>query len=1255
MRRERRARKPVGNATGSRKVEKRKPPRRASRFLRSGRGQPPKRGCWSCRIEPLEARFLLSVVPGLFKGDSEAQTAVFDFAFEGTPIVESIDGGVMVSLEGEETWVSTGDPVMPVHESSILLPQGMQIASISASYVDAGMAVASGVELLAAPAAIPFGQSSGSADESIAFVSASFGAADAVEYSNHTVCGYNVGTLRVFPIEYDAIAGTLTYHSRVSVAVTVSAAAGSGIASPRCSAADRQRVLDLVDNPEAIDGYAVPASASDGDSPMLPADGQYEYVIITNTALTSGFQPLVSQKQSRGLSARIVTTEYIYANYSGTETGDAADKIRNFIADAYAHWGTQWVLLGGDVEVVPQRGVYASVGSTVDYSLPTDLYYACLDGPWNRDGDSLWAESNDGAGGGDVDLMSEVYVGRAPVSNLIETANFVSKTIQYETTAHPNATTAVWLGEQLDDQTWGSYSGIPISDQCIPEDWTLVERYDSAGGWSGTDFRNDLNASPNLVNHLGHANETYNARLYNSHVAGLANDFPYFMYSQGCMSGSFDTHDLAIAEQHVVAENGAVGVIMNSRYGWYVPGNTPGASHYYASEFWDAVFNEGLTSPGQANQDSKDDNMFRVGSTGVYRWINFETNLFGDPETPLQTGGSSGGTSGQISGIVWDDVNGDGQRQAGEQALAGQVVFLDLNNNGLLDAGTVTASSADVPAGIPDNATATSALTVSECAAIGDVNVTLDISHTWDSDLQVYLISPSGTKVNLFAGVGGWGENFTNTTLDDEAATSISDANAPFTGTFRPQGRLSRFDGEDPNGTWTLQITDTVAWDQGTLNSWSLEITGEEPHVYSGTDGSYAFTGLAGGTYCVRHELPCGWIHTNPVDGALMVNVQHDEAVTGVDFLASETSQVPPATELGQVDFLEIADLNLANGDCWYSLQTTRQGYLTVEALFQGSAGELGMTLYDANLNELATSAVSDRGERIDWSSGAGEAFYLKVAGNASDVDLRLANLVHHVGGNLVVYGTHADDRLDFAAAALYRVTINGVQYGFQPSSLASVEFNGGAGNDTAVLLGSPGADTAVMHPSWATLVGSGYRVMVANAKNIVTVSRGGQDVAHMYDSAGDDVFIATPDYGILYGDGFFNRAVSFGHVHAFATAGGSDVAKLCDSAGDDVFIGTPDYGILYGDGFSNRAVWFRYVYACASAGGYDRADLYDSAGDDHLEASANMAGLSGDDFFRWAYDFAWMRAISSQGGSDTKHVESVDYLLQTEGPWMDV
>ena len=91
---------------------------------------------------------------------------------------------------------------------------------------------------------------------------------------------------------------------------------------------------------------------------------------------------------------------------------------------------------------------------------------------------------------------------------------------------------------------------------------------------------------------------------------------------------------------------------------------------------------------------------------------------------------------------------------------------------------------------------------------IADIDVSLDISHTYDADLDVTLIAPNGTRVELFSDVGGGGANFVGTVLDDEASTAIQTGAAPFTGRFRPEGPLSVLDGLDTVGTWTLEIRD---------------------------------------------------------------------------------------------------------------------------------------------------------------------------------------------------------------------------------------------------------------------------------------------------------------------------------------------------------------------------------------------------------------------------------------------------------------
>jgi subtilisin-like proprotein convertase family protein len=125
-------------------------------------------------------------------------------------------------------------------------------------------------------------------------------------------------------------------------------------------------------------------------------------------------------------------------------------------------------------------------------------------------------------------------------------------------------------------------------------------------------------------------------------------------------------------------------------------------------------------------------------------------------------------------------------------------------------------------------------LPVSGSGTIVDLDVSLSISHTLDADLQVALVSPADTQVTLFSGVGGSGQGFLGTVLDDQAATPINSGTAPFTGIYRPQGSLAMFNGQTLSGTWRLVITDSSDGGNGSLATWGLRLeTPAMPHVYT--------------------------------------------------------------------------------------------------------------------------------------------------------------------------------------------------------------------------------------------------------------------------------------------------------------------------------------------------------------------------------------------------------------------------------------
>lgn len=112
---------------------------------------------------------------------------------------------------------------------------------------------------------------------------------------------------------------------------------------------------------------------------------------------------------------------------------------------------------------------------------------------------------------------------------------------------------------------------------------------------------------------------------------------------------------------------------------------------------------------------------------------------------------------------------------------------------------------------------------------LSDVNVLIDITTSWASDIDLYLEYDDGVTSNcveLMSDVGGSTENFTRTFFDDEAAQAISLGSAPFTGNFQPEaGDLSTFDGMLANGTWTIWMNDDATGDDPTFNYWAIAVS----------------------------------------------------------------------------------------------------------------------------------------------------------------------------------------------------------------------------------------------------------------------------------------------------------------------------------------------------------------------------------------------------------------------------------------------
>jgi subtilisin-like proprotein convertase family protein len=122
---------------------------------------------------------------------------------------------------------------------------------------------------------------------------------------------------------------------------------------------------------------------------------------------------------------------------------------------------------------------------------------------------------------------------------------------------------------------------------------------------------------------------------------------------------------------------------------------------------------------------------------------------------------------------------------------------------------------------------------VTEHIIIGDLDVTVSLSHSSVFDLRLSLAGPSGTKVTLneFDPLTQYveGADYDETIFDDEAAIGIEQGSAPFSGRYRPLGSLAAFDGEDACGLWTLEVLDSCYADTGWLEAYSLTILAPEP------------------------------------------------------------------------------------------------------------------------------------------------------------------------------------------------------------------------------------------------------------------------------------------------------------------------------------------------------------------------------------------------------------------------------------------
>jgi hypothetical protein len=584
-------------------------------------------------------------------GPASAETIELTVSFSQQDLSFAVrDGYDQVFMEGLDLMRKPGRPQLPVQIARVVIPQACVVQRVETLEMDL-VDLPGNYDLL--PAQPPQILSLSQAErEKISFVepqemiyrSRQPFPTQAVRVAGHGYLGgYHLADLQIYPLVYIPAERRLRFCRSIRFRLLTSP--GGKEARPVVKRSEKNRVFyedlvrNMVLNPLEV-AFMAPQPARIPSKALPPGD--YEYVIVTKSTYADEFQPLADWKGQRGISDTVVTREWIEITYSGD---NVQEQIRNFIIDAYQNWGTKWVLLGGDTNVMPSRITYAMTCEAGMYpdedSIRADLYFSDLDGDWDADGDHIYGEVADS-----VDLYPDVFVGRASASSQSEAQAWVQKMLLYEKTPqldHPLR--MLFLAEVLWPLpfTDGAVHKNMIDHRSVPARFDPIKKlYETLGNESPDSARHYLNLGQNLVNHDGHCNYQLMSMgtgyLNRADMDTLTNATrPSIMYSIGCWPAAIDRD--CIAEHWLCNPNGGgVAFIGNSRYGWGSPGNPGyGYSDLYDSQFYHQLFNGGQIHIGAALAAAKVFYVPKSRQENVYRIHQYQVNLLGDPEMPIWT------------------------------------------------------------------------------------------------------------------------------------------------------------------------------------------------------------------------------------------------------------------------------------------------------------------------------------------------------------------------------------------------------------------------------------------------------------------------------------------------------------------------------------------------------------------------------------------------------------------------------------------
>ena len=570
------------------------------------------------------------------------------------------DAAALTRLLAAEPWrtEAAGRPELPLRSVSLLVPAGESIAEARLEAVVADTLRLDGPLPAFAGAADDTGRRLARGDAPAGV----FPAAHLLQTATFADRGLTTAEIVLAPLLYEEDADGARLIRLRSCRVVVETAPDPGIVLPlrqreAAQAAAVARTLPRVANPGALAAFA-PVSAPRLDDrglfaprgePSLEGSG-VDMVIICAPEHAAILETLAEHKTQRGLATVVRDLDWIRAHYP--QGADLQETVRTFLRDALAKWGIQYVLLAGDAAIIPVRYVLSYFEDPPEL-IPSDLYYAQLDGDWNADGDQYFGEATfAGVPGDEVGFMADVHLGRLPIRTAADAQLLVDKIVTY--TEAPDTSYVrqmAYMGEVLFPTDY--HTGMPDdvitrngADYCeavyssyMPGQIEAQRWYETHWLYPGSlpeiveDVYEDMQSRAHLVLHVGHGYRYTmscgSGNIVSSQAMAMTNglDRLFSLYSLNCTSCAIDYN--CLGEAFLLApEGGGITSIGTAREAF------PNTSVYYQNAYFSEFFAD-TSTVGACFTFSHNKWSVLASVEGSHRWTQLCYVLIGDPSIDI--------------------------------------------------------------------------------------------------------------------------------------------------------------------------------------------------------------------------------------------------------------------------------------------------------------------------------------------------------------------------------------------------------------------------------------------------------------------------------------------------------------------------------------------------------------------------------------------------------------------------------------------